>query len=94
MKQAASCKPKLSKLCNVRKSCSILTYILLKLENMLRDMRLQLIRRWPAVWKGFLSTCCCKNESEIGFLTATSSWRYQHGFLAEASQFFSNTTHF
>ena len=45
-------------------------------------------------WRVFLSACCCKNESDIGFLTVTSSWGYQHGFSAETSQFLSNTTHF
>ena len=79
MKQAASwlgnvLAAKMSKLYNVKKSCSILTYILLKLG------------KWPPAWKAFLSTCCCKNETEIGFLTVRSSWGYQHGFSAEASQ--------
>ena len=71
---------KLSKLYNVRKSCSSLSYILFKKneENELRNMRLQHTRRWPPTWKAFLSTCCCKNESEIGFLTVTSLWGYQH----------------
>ena len=41
----------------------------------------------------FLSACCCKNESEVGFLTVTSSWKYQDDFSAETSQFLSNTTH-
>ena len=53
-------------------------------------MRLQHIRRWPSAWKAFLSACCCKNESEIGFLIVTSSLGYQHGFSAKASQFLSN----
>ena len=44
------------------------------------------------VWKAFLSACCCKNDSEIGFLTVTSSWGYQHGFSTETSWFLSNTT--
>ena len=85
---------KLSKIYDVRKSYSSLTYILLSLENELRNIRLQQIRNSLLAWKTFLSACCCKNESEIGFLTVTSSWRYQHGFSAETSQFLSNTTHF
>ena len=37
----------------------------------------------------FLSACYCKNESEIGFLAvaSSSSWRYQHEFSGETSQF-------
>ena len=57
-------------------------------------MRLQHIRKWPPAWKTFLSASCCKNESEIGFLTVTSSWGYQHDFSTETSQFLSSTTHF
>ena len=34
-------------------------FILLKLENVLRNMRLQHIRRWPIASKAFLSACCC-----------------------------------
>ena len=57
-------------------------------------MRLQQIRRWPPAWKAFLFACFYKNESEMGFLTVTSSLGYQHGFSAETRQFLSNTTHF
>ena len=57
-------------------------------------MRLQQIRRWPPAWKAFVSACCCKDESEIGFINVTSSWRYQHGFSTDTSQFLSNTTYF
>ena len=37
---------------------------------------------------------CCKNESEIAFLTVTLPCIYQYGFPAQPSQFLSNTTHF
>ena len=57
-------------------------------------MQLQQIKRWSPAWKTLLVACCYKNESEIGFLTVTSSWRYQQGFSPETSQFLNNTTHF
>ena len=57
-------------------------------------MQVHKIRRWPPAWKAFLSACCCKNESEIGFLTVASSRGYQHGFTDETSEFLSNKTHF
>ena len=36
---------------------------------------------------------CCKNESEISFLTVTWSWGHQHSISAETSLFLSNRTH-
>ena len=61
---------------------------------MFRSMRLQHIRIWPPAWKAFLSACCCENESEIGFLTVTSSCGYQDGFSTETSLLLGNTTNF
>ena len=61
---------------------------------MLRKIRLQHIKRWPPTWKVFLPTCCCKNESEIGFPAVTSSSGYQNGFSADASQFLSTAAPF
>ena len=57
-------------------------------------MQPQHIRRWPPSRKAFLSTCCYKNESEIGFVTVKSSCVYQHEFSGENSEFLGNTITF
>ena len=50
-------------------------------------MRLKHIRRWPPAWKAFLSACCCKNESESGFLAVTSSWDTKIVFQLKLANF-------
>ena len=51
-------------------------------------------QKMAARMESFFVRLLFKTEIEMGFLTVTSSWGYQHSFLAETSQFLSNTTYF
>ena len=68
MKRAASCKQTNRQNYNVRKSCSILTYIL----KFGRCVEKHATYQKMAASMESLPACCCKNESEIGFFTVTS----------------------